>query len=214
MSKARKQSEVDKPTGTVFVVDDDSAMRQSLQFLLESHGLHVETFATAEDFLEKYDPSMGGCLVLDVRMPGMGGLKLQETLVEREIHIPVILLTAHGDVPMAVRAMRAGAFDFIEKPSNDQLLLDRIQRAMARNHQRRADEQAVASVQENIEQLSPREREVMELVVEGMLNKQIAAELGISIKTVEVHRARVMDKMQADSLADLVRKAILAGIDG
>ncbi|QNN23421.1 response regulator transcription factor [Planctomycetales bacterium ZRK34] len=226
MDKARKQTEPSTnaghgssdvsggPTpGTVFVVDDDSAMRQSLQFLIESHGYHVETFPSAEAFLEYYQPSMRGCLLLDVRMPGMGGLKLQETLRDNGHPIPVILLTAHGDVPMAVKAMRAGAFDFIEKPSNDHVLLDRIAKALQREQKLRDNEQVVQEVESGLSELSPREREVMELVVTGMLNKQIAAELGISIKTVEVHRARVMEKMQAESLAELVRKAIIAGVE-
>ena len=225
MDKARKQTEPStnaghgsssaggEAPGTVFVVDDDSAMRQSLQFLIESHGYHVETFPSAEDFLAYYQSSMPGCLILDVRMPGMGGLKLHETLRERDHQIPVILLTAHGDVPMAVKAMRAGAFDFIEKPSNDHVLLDRIAKALERDRQFRANEQVVQKVESGLAELSPREREVMELVVAGLLNKQIAAQLGISIKTVEVHRARVMEKMRADSLADLVRKAIIAGVE-
>lgn len=221
MDKARKHTEPstnagpgnhDGDSATVFVVDDDSAMRQSLQFLIESHGYHVESFPSAEDFLAHYQPTMSGCLILDVRMPGMGGLKLHETLQERGSQIPVILLTAHGDVPMAVKAMRAGAFDFIEKPSNDHVLLDRIARALQRDRETRENKQEVREVESGLAELSPREREVMELVVAGMLNKQIAAQLGISIKTVEVHRARVMEKMRAESLADLVRKAILAGV--
>ncbi|MBI1368001.1 MAG: response regulator [Planctomycetes bacterium] len=208
MAKARKHDSAVTPDTIVYVVDDDHAMRESLAYLITSHGLHVETFASAETFLDHYKEGRHACLVLDVRMPGMSGLELQKLLAERQSKLPVILLTAHGDVPMAVKAMRAGAFDFVEKPGNGHMLLERILRALEQSRQAQADKQRVETVQAAIEELSRRERQVMDLVVAGKLNKQIAAELGISIKTVEVHRARMMAKMKAENLADLVRMVL------
>ena len=213
MKKTKRPAIDHGPRPTVFIVDDDEAMRESLEFLLKSAGLSVEAFDSAEAFLRHLDPAMDGCLLLDVRMPGMSGLDLQARLERDAINLPVILLTAHGDVPMAVRAMRAGAFDFIEKPCNDQVLLDRVNAAVRHDRQRRDDDDAARRVQKRAQHLSPREREVMQLVIEGLLNKQIASRLSISIKTVEVHRARVMEKMEADSLAELVRMTTLAGIN-
>lgn len=189
----------------VFVVDDDAAVRESLEMLIESVGHTVQTFASAVDFLEAWTPDRTGCLVLDVRMPGMSGLELQQRLKEKEGRIPIIFITGHGDVPMAVSSMKAGAVDFIQKPFRDQELLDRIAEALdlgARAFHRRAMKEQIL---ERAEVLTPREYEVMERVVAGDPNKAIAAELGLSERTVEVHRAHVMAKMRADSLPDLVR---------
>lgn len=195
---------------TVFVIDDDPAIRESLRWLIESVGLNVKVFATAPEFLESYVPGPPSCLVLDIRMPGMSGLDLQAELAAREIRVPVIIITGHAEVPVAVRAMKAGAFDFIEKPFSDQLLLDRIARAIEFDTQARRGRSAQADVASRLAQLTPRERQVMELVIAGKANKVIASELGLSPKTVEVHRAHVMKKMQADSLADLVRLGMLS----
>jgi two-component system, LuxR family, response regulator FixJ len=198
----------------VHVVDDDPGMRDSVQFLLESVGIGVTCYESAEDFLGKYEPAMRGCVLLDVRMPGMSGLQLHAKLKEESIRIPVIIVTAHSDVPMAVAAMRNGAFDLIEKPYNDQVLIDRVREAIARDESEHAEHLQEAGIRDRIAELSPREDEVMRLVVSGFLNKQIASKLGLSIKTVEVHRSRVMQKMEARSLADLVRMAMRAGIEG
>jgi len=195
---------------TVFVVDDDQAMRSSLKWLIESVGLAVESFASADEFLRSYYPGRAGCLLLDVRMPGMSGLELQEYLIEHQIEIPVIIITGHGDVHMAVRAMKSGAVDFIEKPFNDEMLLDAIRNALTLDDRRRETRAAKAAIAERLEQLTPREHEVMEMVTAGRSNKEIANVLGVSAKTVEAHRARVMEKMQAGSLAELVRMAIAA----
>jgi RNA polymerase sigma factor (sigma-70 family) len=168
----------------------------------------VETFASAQAFLDDYDSSKPGCLVLDVRMPGISGLELQERLAARRINVPIIFITGHGDVQMAVRALQAGAFDFVEKPFNDQDLLDRIQKAIAFDAERRGKEAQRAQLQALFASLTPREREVLDLVVEGMSNKAIANTLGLSAKTVEVHRAKVMEKMHARSISDLVKMAM------
>lgn len=197
-------------SATVFVVDDDPAIRESLRWLIESVGLNVKVFATAQEFLESYESSTPSCLVLDIRMPGMSGLDLQTELGKRDIRLPVIIITGHAEVPVAVRAMKSGAFDFIEKPFSDQLLLDRISRAIESDTQARHTRSEHAGVAVRLAQLTPREREVMDLVIAGKANKVIAAELGLSPKTVEVHRAHVMKKMQAESLADLVRLGLLS----
>jgi two-component system, LuxR family, response regulator FixJ len=197
---------------TVFVVDDDAAVCDSLRFLIESVGLRVETFASAGAFLAAYEPGTPGCLVLDLRMPGMSGLELQEQMARRGLNLPVIIITAHGDVPAAVRAMRAGAIDFMSKPFSDQALLDRIHQALEKDAQARSERAARDAVAARIALLTPREREVMDLVVSGKANKEIAAVLDLSAKTVETHRARVMDKMQANSVADLVRMALEAKV--
>lgn len=194
---------------TVFVVDDDQAMRNSLKWLIESVGVPVESFASAAAFLESYYPGRSGCLLLDVRMPGMSGLELQEYLREHEISIPVIIITGHGDVPMAVRAMKGGAIDFIEKPFNDEVLLDAIRTALAMDEQQRDRQSEKADITACYATLTPRESEVMEMVTDGKSNKEIANLLGVSAKTVEAHRARVMEKMQAGSLAELVRMAVV-----
>ncbi len=196
---------------TVFVVDDDQAMRNSLKWLIESVGVAVESFASADDFLARYQTGRSGCLVLDVRMPGMSGLELLEHLVARKIRIPVVIITGHGDVPMAVRAMKAGAVDFIEKPFNDEVLLDAIRRALAYEERQRSHYTEHSQIEERLDHLTPREREVMQMVTDGKSNKEIANTLGVSAKTVEAHRARVMEKMQAGSLAELVRMALAVG---
>lgn len=197
-------------SGTVFVVDDDEAMRNSLKWLLESEGCTVETFASASQFLDDYYPGRAGCLLLDVRMPGMSGLELQEYLHGEQIRIPVIIITGHGDVPMAVRAMKAGALDFIEKPFDDEKLLAGIRRALETDLERRTQQATRADLAIRMAQLTPREREVMLMVTDGKSNKEIAGELGVSAKTVEAHRARVMEKMEARSLAELVRMVLIS----
>jgi len=199
---------------TVFVVDDDQAMRSSLKWLIESTGMNVETYESAQAFLDAHYPGRAGCLLLDVRMPGMSGLELQQYLVRREIRLPVIIITGHGDVSMAVRAMKAGAVDFIEKPFDDEELLESIRSAVQHDERRRALRAQRADIAARMAELTPREHEVMTMVTDGKSNKEIAAALGVSAKTVEVHRARVMDKMRADSLAELVRLALIARGDG
>ncbi len=193
---------------TVFVVDDDEAVRKAMQLLLESVGLNGQAYPSAEDFLGAYDSDRPGCLVLDVRMPGTSGLALQERLAAQGIDIPIIFITGHGDVPTSVRAMKAHAFDFIEKPFNDQDLLDRIHEAIewdANTRQKRAKTAKIAAL---IDSLTTREREVMGMIVDGKASKVMAAELKISEKTVQTHRARVMEKMHAKSVADLVRMVL------
>ena len=190
---------------TVFVVDDDDGVRKGLSLLLRSVGLNVEVFAGAQEFLEDCNTDRPGCLVLDVRMPGMSGLELQERLKEEHIDIPVIILTGHGDVPMAVRVVQAGAVDFIEKPFREQVLLDRIQQALAVDARRREERTQRTALENRLTRLTPREREVLRLVVVGKHNKAIATELGVTVKTVEFHRSKIMEKTQADSVAELVR---------
>ncbi len=193
---------------TVFVVDDDDAVRNSMRWLVESVGLPVETYASAREFLETHDSNRPGCLVLDVRMPGMSGLDLQEKLHENGIVIPIIVVTGHGDVPTAVRAIKAGAVEFIEKPVNDQLLLDTIQRCIEKDTEYRRESATRSVIETRYMSLTPREREVMAQVVAGEPNKVIARNLDLSAKTIEAHRAAVMRKMEADSLANLVHMAI------
>ena len=190
---------------TVFIVDDDAAIRFAMQALMDSVNLNHEIFASADEFLEKISGQRPGCLVLDIRMPGLGGLELQEELIKRGDTLPIIFITGHGDVPMAVEAMQKGAVDFIQKPFRDQELLDRIREALATDEERREAQQHHAEVAHRLERLTNREREVFDLVVTGKPNKVIAYELGVSQRTVEIHRARVMEKMQARSLADLVK---------
>jgi len=190
---------------TIFVVDDDEGVRNSLRFLLRSVGLETRALASASEFLETYKPDQPGCLVLDVRMPGMSGLELQQQLNLRGAVIPVIFITGHGDIPMAVEAMQHGAFDFLQKPFRDQDLIDRIQRALERDAHNRAALAQHARIRERFESLTPREREVLSLMARGKPNKVMAAELGVSQRTVEIHRARVMEKSGAASLAQLVR---------
>jgi two-component system response regulator FixJ len=194
---------------TVFIVDDDEAVRDSLSFLMQSVGLPTESFDSADSFLQANPVQRAGCLLLDIRMPGMSGLELQGVLEEREIHLPVIFISGHADVPMAVRALKAGAFDFVEKPFNDQLLLDCVQRAIESDRQKRQNEAQLDEWRARMDTLTPRELEVMELVVDGAANKVISATLGVSLKTVEAHRARVMEKFKADSLSHLVRMSVV-----
>ena len=193
---------------TVFIVDDERAVRESIRWLVESVGLDVEMFASALEFLDSYNPGRPGCVVLDVRMPGMGGVDAMETFRARGITMPVIVITGHGDVSTAVRAMKQGAVDFIEKPFSDQLLLDRIQECIDRDAEDRRGSAARAEVLTRLASLSRRESEVLRLVVAGHANKTIARNLGISPKTIEIHRANLMRKMQSKSLAELVQMVI------
>ena len=193
------------PIPTIFVVDDDEGVRNSLRFLLKSVGLTTRALASAKEFLDFYQPDMHGCLVLDVRMPGMSGLELQEQLNLRGATIPVIFITGHGDVPMAVEALQHGAFDFLQKPFRDQDLIDRIQRALERDAHNRTALSQHEKISVRLASLTPREREVLTLMTRGKPNKIMAAELGVSQRTVEIHRARVMEKSGAASLAQLVR---------
>ncbi|MCA9727721.1 MAG: response regulator transcription factor [Candidatus Eisenbacteria bacterium] len=194
---------------TVFIVDDDPGIRRALRMLMKSVGLPCETFESGPDFLEVFDPSRAGCLVLDVRMPGMSGLELQEKLATSgKTTPPIVFMTAHGDVPMAVSAMKSGALDFIQKPFRDQEMIDRIQKALALDREMRSESSGKEVVLERIERLTPREREVLDLIVEGKPNKGIAFDLGVSERTVEIHRSRVMRKMEAESLAELVQMVL------
>ncbi len=190
---------------TVFVVDDDEAVRRFLGGLIASVGLRVEAYASAREFLDAFEAGAPGCLLLDIRMPGMSGLELQKELAEREVRLPVIILTGHGDVQVAVHAMKAGAVDFIEKPFNNELLLDRIQNAVAESVEADGVRVKDDEITSRINLLTPRERQVMDLVVAGETNKGVARRLDISEKTVEIHRARTMEKMRAKSLAELVK---------
>jgi RNA polymerase sigma factor (sigma-70 family) len=198
----------------VFVIDDDPSVRKALCRLLRSAKFRVQTFAAADEFLAQPAPDVTGCIVLDVQMPGLDGLDLQRRLVERNSSLPIVFLTAHGDIPMAVHAMRAGAVDFLAKPFDTQDLLAAIGQAIAKHAQIRQTEAELAEIRQRAESLSPREREVMALVVDGMANKQTGSQLGVTEKTVKVHRAQIMRKMQADSLAELVRLAEKIGIKG
>lgn len=192
-------------TPTVFVVDDDEEVRNGLQLLLESVGLSVICYASATQYLDSFDASLPGCLVVDIRMPGMSGLDMQEKLAQEPIHPPVIVVTGHGDVPMAVRAVKAGAVDFIEKPFRDQILLDSVHRAIEMDANQRGEASMLSDIRERLSLLTPREREVLDLVVSGRRNKNISEDLGITLSTVEAHRSRVMEKMEADSLSQLMR---------
>ena len=198
----------------VFVVDDDPSMRRSLDTLLRSVGHDVRLFSSSQEFMKAARPDAPGCLVLDVRLPGMSGLTFQEELTKAAVALPVIFITGHGDVPMTVRAMKAGAVEFLTKPFDDQLLLDAIHAAIERDRARRRDAASLAALQARYDELTDRERQVMKLVVAGQVNKQIAAELGLSVVTVKVHRGQVMRKMLARSVAELVRMADRLGMPG
>lgn len=201
------------PNQVVFVVDDDASMRDAISRLLNAVGLTVQTFASARAFLNRRLPDVPGCVVLDVRLPGLSGLDLQREMVERGIHIPVIFITGHGDIPMSVQAMKAGAVEFLTKPFRDQDLLDAVRSGIQLDRQGRKERAELAELRDGLRQLTPREREVMSLVVAGLLNKQIALRLGTSEKTIKIHRSHVMQKMRADSLADLVRMSQKLGIE-
>lgn len=193
---------------TVFIVEDDASVRDALALLLGLKGFRTQAFASAEDFLAVYRPEWGGCLLLDVKMPGMSGLDLQRTLGERDVPLPVIVVTAHGDVAMARQALRAGAVDFLEKPIDDQALLSSIALAMASDHKLRRDAEAAAGFEQRLSTLTGRERQVLERVIEGEHTREIAQALGLSPRTVEVYKARMMEKLQVKRLPDLMRLAL------
>lgn len=196
----------------VYVVDDDPSMRNALANLFRSVGLRVEVFGSAPELLQSQRADVAGCLVLDVRLPGLSGLDFQSELAKANIRIPIIFMTGHGDIPMTVRAMKAGAADFLTKPFRDQDMLDAVATAIERDKKRRGDEQIVSNLRALLETLSPREREVLALVSAGLMNKQIATEIGLAEITVKIHRGHVMRKMGARSLADLVRMVEILGI--
>lgn len=189
---------------TVFVIDDDTAVRESMAVLLESAGFEVEAYGSASAFLKAYQPDRPGCLVLDVRMPQMDGLELQEVLARRHLRVPIIFITGHGDISMSVRAIRGGAVDFLEKPFDDEVLLARIREALQGDAERRREETERAAIRARFANLTKREKEVMVLVLGGLSSKDIAAKLRVSPRTVEVHRARIMTKMEAQSIVDLM----------
>jgi FixJ family two-component response regulator len=196
----------------VFVIDDDASVRRSLVRLLRSAGLEVQAFAAAEDFLQQPTPEGPACIILDVQMPGLNGLDVQRALAERDTNLPIVFLTGHGDIPMTVRAIKAGADDFLAKPFDSRDLLRAVRQALARHARTRQTDAELTEIRQRMDSLSPREREVMALVVSGKLNKQTGRCLGVSEKTVKAHRARVMEKMQVDSLAELVRVAEKIGV--
>jgi FixJ family two-component response regulator len=196
----------------VFVVDDDPSLRKALASLFRSVGLRVEVFGSAPEFLQSTLPGVPSCLVLDIRLPGQSGLDFQTELAKANIHIPIIFVTGHGDIPMTVRAMKAGAIDFLSKPFRDQDMLDAVATAIERDRKRRKDEKIISDLRAHFDSLTPREQEVMGLVAAGLMNKQIAAEIDLAEITVKIHRGHIMKKMGARSLADLVRMAEMLGV--
>ncbi|WJV27316.1 MULTISPECIES: response regulator transcription factor [Pseudomonas] len=196
----------------VYVVDDDPGMLDSTVWLLESVGLKAVPFTSGREFLEHCDPSLDACVLLDVRMPGMGGLNVQEELRQRDIHLPLIFVSGHADVPIVVRAFKAGAVDFIEKPYNEQLLLDSVQQALSRADDRHSRNAGQARIEARLESLTPRERDVLLPLVQGYSNREIAEQLGVSVKTIDLYRSRVMKRMQAEHLPELVGMAIAVGL--
>jgi FixJ family two-component response regulator len=196
----------------VYVVDDDSSVRVAIERLMKSVGLTVKTFASAQEFLEQATPAWSGCLIADLRMPGMGGLDLQDQLNARQVSLPVIFLTGYGTVPASVQAMKFGAVDFLEKPVDDQTLLDAVHKALESDREARLNQSETRALHQRLTALTPREYEVLTFIISGRLNKQAAAELGTTEKTIKVHRARIMEKLQCASLAELVRLAEKAGI--
>jgi FixJ family two-component response regulator len=211
-TQGRVVSSMSEEQPVVFVIDDDRSVRDALAGLLRSVGLAVQSFGSTQEFLQSERPDAPGCLVLDVRLPGRSGLDFQRELVASSIHLPIVFITGHGDIPMSVRAIKAGAIEFLPKPFHDQELLDAIQLGIERDRARRRDAAAIAGLQERFDSLTRREREIMALVVTGRMNKQIAADLEVSEITVKVHRGHVMRKMGARSLADLVRMADRLGV--
>jgi len=203
-----------EPAPIVYVIDDDPSVRRAIKRLVESVGLHVELFGSATEFMNSSHPDVASCLVLDIRLPGISGLDFQRELIKTQHEIPIIFITAHGDIQMSVRAMKAGAVEFLTKPFRDQDLLDAIQAALERDRARRQSVANTALLRERLESLTPREREVLPLVVSGLLNKQVASEIGTTEATVKVHRSQLMKKMGADSLPELVRMAEKIGIPG
>jgi len=200
------------PQSTVYIVDDDVSMRKALARLCHSAGLAAKTFASAREFLDSGTPDSPACLVLDVRMPGLSGLDLQSELAARNIQTPIVFITGHGDIPTSVRAMKAGAVDFLTKPFKDKNLITVIRDSLNKDVRLKSAQSERDLIQQRLESLTPREREVLEWVIKGLLNKQIAAELGASEQTIKVHRARVMEKMQVTSVAELVQAAVKAGL--
>jgi FixJ family two-component response regulator len=219
-STARRRTESamkftsEPPQAVVFIVDDDASLRDALGALFRIVGLDVKDFASAQEFLNSKLPDAPSCLVLDIRLPGQSGLDIQAELAKAGVRIPIIFMTAHGDIPMSVRAMKAGAVEFLPKPFRDQDMLDAVQLALARDRSRREQEDALATVRAKFETLSPREREVMELVVSGLMNKQIAARMGIAEVTVKIHRGNASHKMGARSISELVKMAQALGLGG
>lgn len=197
---------------TVFVVDDDEAIREALSWLLENLDFKVECYDSAQAFLDQFSVEHAGCLLLDIRLPKISGLELLKKLIAQNCTMPVIMLSGHGDIAMAVRAMKDGAFDFIEKPFNNQILIERVQQAIERDARIRLESRERQEISERLSNLTAREREVMEKLIEGKPNKSVARELDISYKTVEIHRGRIMEKMQADGIVELVRMAMICGM--
>jgi FixJ family two-component response regulator len=208
----RATAEAADPQPMVFVVDDDPSMRDALSNLFRSVGLKAELFGSAPELLRSKLPDVPSCLVLDIRLPGQSGLDFQTELAKANIHIPIIFISGHGDIPMTVRAMKAGAVDFLTKPFREQDMLDAVAAAIERDRKRRGDEKALAELKSRLDSLTPREREILALVAAGLMNKQVAAEVGLAEITVKIHRGHIMRKMQARSLADLVRMAELLGV--